>query len=143
VSSSAERVHGRPARWPWAVLASFLLMAAIALVLVAANNEPIDQQIPYVIAFSMFGVVGALIVSRDRRNTIGLLCLYASFLTAMSFLGGEVVTRAIGEGQDGWWLVVAALLNNYGWLFGILPTVFLLPLLFPDGHVPSRWARRR
>src|SRR5207247_9201506 len=41
---------------------------------------------------------------------------------------------------DGWWLVVAALTNNYGWLFGILPTVFLLPLLFPDGHLPSsRW----
>jgi signal transduction histidine kinase len=140
VSSSAERTKGRPARWPWLVLASFLLMAAFALVLVAANDEPIDEQIPYVIAFSMFGVVGALIVSRDRRNTIGLLCLYASFLTAFSFLGGEVVTRAILDGQDGWWLVVAALLNNYGWVFGILPTVFLLPLLFPDGHLPSaRW----
>jgi len=32
------------------------------------------------------------------------------------------------------------LLNNFGWLFGILPVVFFTPLLFPDGRVPStRW----
>ncbi len=32
------------------------------------------------------------------------------------------------------------LLNNFGWLFGILPVIFILPLVFPDGHLPSpRW----
>ncbi len=35
------------------------------------TDESLAEQIPYVIAFTMFGVVGALIVSRDRRNTIG------------------------------------------------------------------------
>jgi signal transduction histidine kinase len=122
------------------VLASFLLIAAIALVLVAANDEPLDQQIPYVIAFSMFGVVGALIVSRDRRNTIGLLFLIAAFFTACSFLGGEIVTQAVRDDLTGWWVVVFGLLSTFGWLVGILPVVFLLPLLFPDGHLPSvRW----
>jgi signal transduction histidine kinase len=140
VSSSVEAIQGRPARWPWAVLAAFVTVAALGMALVAANSEPIAEQIPYVIAFAMFGVVGAFIVSRDRRNTIGLLFLYASFLTAASFLSGEIFTRAVVEGQAGWWLVVVGLLNNYGWLFGILPTVFLLPLLFPDGRLPSlRW----
>ena len=88
----------------------------------------------------MFGAVGALIVSRDRRNTIGLLLLGASALTAFSFLSGEVITYAIDHGQTGSWLAAFGLLSNYGWLFGILPTVFLLPLLFPDGRLPSpRW----
>ena len=88
----------------------------------------------------MFGVVGALIVSRDRRNTIGLLFLWASFLTAFAFLGGEVLTRAVDDGQTGWWVVAFGFASNFGWLFGILPVVFLLPLLFPDGHLPSpRW----
>ena len=110
------------------------------MVLVVANGESLAQQIPYVIAFAMFGVVGALIVSRDRRNTIGLLFLWAAFLTAFSFLSGEVLTRAVADGQTGWWLVLCGYLNNAGWLFGILPTIFLLPLLFPDGHLPSaRW----
>ena len=46
----------------------------------------------------------------------------------------------MSEGGSGWWLAVCGLLNNFGWLFGILPTVFLLPLLFPDGRLPTpRW----
>ena len=72
--SSSSDVTARPssrepARWPWAVLAAFLAVATVAMVLVVANDEPIVEQIPYVIAFAMFGVVGAFIVSRDRRNT--------------------------------------------------------------------------
>src|SRR5207344_1094840 len=87
-----------------------------------------------------FAAVGALIVSRDARNTIGIMLLVASSLTAFSFMSGEIVTYAVERGQSGGWLVGFALLNNYGWLFGILPTVFLLPLLFPDGRLPSpRW----
>ena len=32
------------------------------------------------------------------------------------------------------------LFSSFGWLFGILPVLFLLPLLFPDGRLPSsRW----
>ena len=47
----------------------------------------------------MFGAVGALIVSRDRRNTIGFLFLWASFFTAISFLAGEVFTYAVNDGE--------------------------------------------
>ncbi len=130
----------RPARWPWLALAGFIVTAAIALVLVAANDESIAEQVPYVIAFAMFGAVGALIVSRDRRNTIGLILLGASALTAFSFMSGEVITYAIDHGQTGPWLAVFGLLSTYGWLFGLLPTVFFLPLIFPDGRLPSpRW----
>ena len=146
MSSSAEAIQPRlaipakPARWPWAVLVGFIVMAATGLALVVANGESVARQIPYVVAFGMFGAVGALVVSRDRRNRIGVLFLCASSLMAFSFLGGEAFTRGVADGQTGWWLVLLGLLNNYGWLFGIVATVFLLPLLFPDGRVPSpRW----
>jgi signal transduction histidine kinase len=140
VSSSVERVQARPTRWPWAVLASFVGLAAIGMALVVANGEAVDEQIPYVIAFAMFGLVGALIVSRDRRNTIGLLLLYASFVTVLSFLGGEILSNATSNGRTGWWVVVCGLLSGFGWVLGITAAVFLLPLLFPDGHLPSqRW----
>ena len=145
MSSSADVLRPRPAAvrrgGRGRSLAAFLaIVAVVAMVLVNANGESLAEQIPYVIAFAMFGVVGALIVSRDRRNTIGLLFLWASFLTASSFLCGEVFTCAVVHGQSGWWLAVIGLLNNFGWLFGILPVVFLTPLLFPDGHLPSpRW----
>ncbi len=143
MSSSAETIQAaqqRSVRWPWAVVAAFLGVVVVALVLVNANGESIGQQVPYIVAFAMFGVVGALIVSRDPRNTIGLLFLWASFLTASSFLAGEVFTYAVVHGHSGWWLPALGLFNNFGWLFGIFPVVFLTPLLFPDGHVPTpRW----
>ena len=140
MSSSAEAVravHPRPARWPWAVLAAFLAVAAVGDGLRRTRTaSPWTEQVPYIVAFAMFGVVGALIVSRDRRNTIGILFLWASFVTASSFLCGELFTYAVVHGQSGWWLAALGLLNNFGWLFGIFPVVFLTPLLFPDGHVP-------
>jgi signal transduction histidine kinase len=146
VSSSPEAIQSRPAigaepaRWPWVALAAFFAAAIIALVFVALNDESIAAQIPYVIAFAMFGVVGALIVSRDPRNTIGLLFIWSSFVTVSSFLSGEILTYAVVHGRDSWWVVACGLVNAAGWLFGILLTVFLLPLLFPDGHLPSkRW----
>ena len=143
MSSSSEVVPvaaHRPARWPWFALAGFLIIAATGMVFVIANDESIGEQVPYIIAFAMFGVVGALIVSRDRRNTIGILFLWASFFTAVSFLSGEVFTYAVNDGRSGGGVVILGFLNNFGWLLGILPTLFLLPLLFPDGRLPSpRW----
>jgi FtsH-binding integral membrane protein len=91
----------RPAQWPWVVLAGFLAIAGVAMVLVVANDEAVAEQIPYVIAFAMFGVVGAFIVSRDRRNRIGILFLWASFITAISFLS-ELLTYVVNNGsRDG------------------------------------------
>jgi signal transduction histidine kinase len=139
VSSQTEEPL-RTARWPWLAVAGFFLVATVGLILVTRNGESLAEQIPFVIAFAMFGVVGALITSRDRRNTIGLIFLSASFLTALSFLGGEVMTRGVTDGWDDRWLVLVGLMSNFGWLFGILPAIFLLPLLFPDGKLPSpRW----
>jgi len=138
VSSSADHTDTRPARWPWIGLATFLVFAAVGTVLTHANDESIAAQVPYIVAFTMFGVVGALIVSRDPRNVIGLMLLYGALMTSASFLGGELATFLIDRGHTGPDVVVLALLNNFGWLFGILPIVFILPLVFPDGHLPSR-----
>jgi signal transduction histidine kinase len=138
VSSSAERIQVRPARWPWAVVAVFVIIATIGMILVATNGEALAEQVPFVIAFAMFGVMGAFIVSRDRRNTIGLLCLYGSFMTATAFSSAEIFTWLVSDGQDGWWVVLLGFLNTLGWLLGVPPVIFLLPLLFPDGQLPSR-----
>ncbi|MGH2596707.1 MAG: histidine kinase [Actinomycetota bacterium] len=140
-SSPAELPQPRPARWPWAVLGVFFAIAFVGLVFVVVNDESIAQQVPFVVAFTMFGVVGAIIVSRDRRNLIGLLLVFGAVMTASSFLSGELTTWLVTRGTDsGPFVVLVALMNNFGWSFGILSVIFLLPLLFPDGHLPSpRW----
>ncbi|MGH2527684.1 MAG: hypothetical protein ACRDG2_13140, partial [Actinomycetota bacterium] len=128
-----------PTRWPWALLGVFLLIAFIATVLVAVNGESVAEQIPFVIAFGGRGAVGALLLSRGPRNRIGVFLLYAACLTAASFLCGEITTYLVDSGRVGGSLVVgAALMSTVGWVLGILPVLFFLPLVFPDGHLPSR-----
>jgi len=66
-----------PARWPWVAFGVFFAAALVGIVGVVVNDESVAAQLPFIVAFGMFGVVGALIASRDRGNVIGLLLLEA------------------------------------------------------------------
>jgi signal transduction histidine kinase len=128
--------------WPWFAVAIFLAIAAVSMVGVVANEESISEQVPFIVAFSLFGIVGALILSRHPRNRIGGLLLYGSCMTAVSFGAGELGTFLIEGGATGGALLSALfVISGLGWLFGIIPVLILIPLLFPDGRLPSpRWA---
>ena len=132
-------IDSRPARWPWSILAGFLVAAGIASVFVVRNGESFAEQVPYIVAFSMFGAVGALIVSRESRNRIGLLLLWTAGITAAAFACQEIATYLIRRGDDHGFLVGAiGVFSSAGWLFGILPAILLLPILFPTGTPHSR-----
>lgn len=137
-SLPAEAGTARPVRWPWFALAIFFVIAIVGLGVVAVNGGSLAEQVPFVITFAMFGVVGALIASRGRRNVIGSLMLYASLVTSWGFLCSEIATWFARRGDGGVLAALLALFGDFTWLFGILPTILLLPLLFPDGHLPSR-----
>lgn len=128
----------RNARWPWIAFGTFFGMALLGLIGVAVNDESIAAQLPFMVAFGMFGIVGALIAARDRGNVIGLLLLGASVVTACSFAAGELFTWMLRSGYDGRLAVVMGFANNFGWLLGVLPVIYFLPLLFPDGRLPTR-----
>jgi signal transduction histidine kinase len=117
----------------------FFSLAIGGLIGVSVNGESLSEQIPFVIAFTMFGVVGSLLVSREPGNRIGALLLYGASTAAGSFAAGELATSMVHDGvTGGFWLIGALILTNLGWVIGILPVLFFLPLLFPDGHLPSR-----
>ena len=129
----------RHARWPWFALGVFLSLAVVGLILVAVNGESLAEQIPYVIAFTLFGVVGALLLSRMRGNRIGGLLLYGAAITGASFAASELATYLADRGHlDSPVVIAASLISSIGWLMGIFPVILFLPLLFPDGHLPSR-----
>ena len=140
VATDETQLTPRPARWPWMVFAWFVLAATAASVFVVRNDESVAESVPYIVAFSMFGAVGALIVSRERRNRIGLLLLWTSGITAASFACQEIATYLIHRGDHGLLVEATATVGSFGWLFGILPAIFLLPILYPTGapHSP-RW----
>ncbi|MGA9161432.1 MAG: histidine kinase [Actinomycetota bacterium] len=132
-------VTERHARWPWLALGVFFAFAIVGMIGVSVNGESLVEQITYVIAFTLFGVVGALLLSRVPGNRIGGLLLFGAAITAASFAASEVTTYLVGEGiTDGPAVTAAAFVSSVGWLLGIFPVILFLPLLFPDGHLPSR-----
>jgi signal transduction histidine kinase len=121
------------------VLALFLVDVFVSSLLVVANGESLAEQVTYIIAFTMFGVIGALLLSRAPGNRIGALLLYGAGATALAFACGEVATYLFRHGTtEGFVVQGPVLLSNFGWMFGIIPVLLLLPLLFPDGRLPSR-----
>jgi signal transduction histidine kinase len=139
VALTAGGTKVRPLRWPWAVLGVFVAAAVYGSILTVQNGESIANQVPLIIAFAAFGVVGALVVSRTRGNRVGLLLLYGSAVTAVSFAAGELMTALWrDETRSGTAVFIAAFVSNAGWILGIIPVVLFLPLIFPDGRLPSR-----
>ena len=131
--------RSRPSRWPWVALGGFFSLAIVGMIGVAVNGESLAGQIPYVIAFTLFGIVGALLLSRLPGNRVGGLLLFGAAVTAGSFAAGELMTYLVHEGiTDGPAVVAMGIVSSLGWLIGIFPVILFLPLLFPDGHLPSR-----
>ena len=139
MNAAAVATTRRPARWPWYVVGGFIVCAVGASFQVVANGGSLAEQVPFIIAFGLFGIVGALILSREPGNRIGGLLLYGSGATAASFVAGEVTTYFIRQGTtDGLVPGLFGLLSDAGWIVGIIPVLMFLPMLFPDGHLPSR-----
>ena len=138
-AAAGLRPATRAVRWPWAVLVAFVGVAVYGSALVVANGESLGGQVPYILAFTMFAAVGALIVSRARGNRIGLLLLYCSAITVVSFVCAELMAKLVHEGTtSGAAVTAAAIINNLGWVVGIIPVLLFLPQLFPNGRLPSR-----
>jgi signal transduction histidine kinase len=137
----------RTAAWiAWLILGLDLLVTAVGLTLAVLNRRtPLPPGVSSVAsdaallgAFLPYGVVGALIVSRQSRNLIGWLFL-------VSALGMAVGITAFDYGIYGDLTNAGSLpgtilaLRTSAWL-SVVPfvTMMFLFLLFPDGRLPSR-----
>jgi len=128
----------RPSRWPWIVLAFAGSFAAVGLVFVSLNGVSLVGDITNYTAFMGMGVVGALSLSRAPDNRIGWLLLWVAIAVGAAFTTGEA---SIYGARHGWpgveWL---AWPGNALWAFSIFPLLIILPLIYPDGRLPSpRW----
>ena len=122
--SSADVVQMRPARWPWVILVCFFAGAAVGFVFLVVNGESVAEQVSFIVAFGMFAIVGALIVSRDRRNAIGIILLSAAIVLPVGFMCGELTTWFARRGDGGVLVGLFALVSNSAWLLGIGPALF-------------------
>jgi signal transduction histidine kinase len=123
------------ARLAWAGLGLIVALTATGGTLLATRAEdPIDPyEIPFLLSFLLFAVVGALILARQPGNRIGKVYL---------LMGAGVSLTALGDGYASadpplpgreWF----AWLGQWTWVVGLGGLPFVL-LLFPDGRLPSR-----
>ncbi|MDP9328015.1 MAG: hypothetical protein M3P10_07395, partial [Actinomycetota bacterium] len=134
-SGPAER-----ARWPWFAFAIFLVTFVAGMVFHVLTGQDVVNAVPFVLAFTMFALVGLVVVTRDPHNRVGLLLLVGSLIMVACSSAGDFATWALARGYEGPLVAIPGLTTNFGWLLGLLAPLLLIPLLFPDGRLPSpRW----
>jgi hypothetical protein len=130
---AVRRVNAAIAIGLWLAIFA-LLMGWIALEPFVLPHTALSTvaDVPMVVAFAS---VGALIAARRPANPIGWLCLLFALLLAIWQFGAAYAGFAPIAGLPG-----AALAAWVGWLAGPAYALlfFFLPLLFPDGRLPSR-----
>lgn len=129
----------RRASWlAWSLAATGLAMLAAGTVLVVINLDAVGSNAAVIVLFGSCAVIGALAVSRQPDNLVGWLFLAAGVVAALQILPGELAVFMYRHGGPLLAVQWLAWLGNWGWIVAYAPLLTLLPLLFPDGRLPSR-----
>jgi signal transduction histidine kinase len=130
--------------WPLGLLG--LLIAAATATLVFLNRSAIhsiDQANPIGVILPIgFSLIGALLVSRRPRNTIGWIFLGIGLFVGVDGLASEYVVRSLHFHRLPFVAWVAWLQTWVVWLVYPSGLALFLFLLFPDGRFQSRRWRR-
>ena len=110
----------------------FALWVALAAAVALGGGQSVDLFL--MIGLTPFALVGALVASRQPRNPIGWILEAIALLSAVSALLAGYTEAASDPAPVAMWLD--------DWLsdLWIVLVGVAIPLLFPDGHLPSpRW----
>ena len=125
------------ARLPWIGLALWTAMTVVGMALSLAHGEIGDAAIAP--ALTPLAAVGALLAARRRHNPIGWLLLGAALVIALNTLLGNLYDEH-GPPPDDLAIRTSVWLDDWLFVVWVTPIGVLVPLLFPDGRLPSpRW----
>jgi hypothetical protein len=135
----------RGRRWSvvaWGLWAVVLVMVGVGIAMtdVGAGGD-LFQTLTMALAALSASTVGALVITRFPRNTIGWVLFAGGLAAGVSLGASSLAAYGLLEHPGA---VPAAVwflwLGNLTWLPNLILLAFWLPLLFPNGHLPSpRW----
>jgi hypothetical protein len=102
-------------------------------------NENLLENVALQVGFGAFAVVSALLVAKRPTNAIGWIMATVALMVGI-FHAGDAYTAyvMVTRGHPDALAVVGAWTGSWYW-FLLLPLALIyLPLLFPDGRLPSR-----
>ncbi len=102
-----------------------------------SGDNPVEDAI-VVVGFGMFAVVGALLVARRPGNPIGWILSVASLVVLAAALEMYAAYAMTTRGRPDWLATFGVWVNSWYWLLFLGLVLVYLPLLFPDGRLPSR-----
>jgi hypothetical protein len=97
------------------------------------------ENVLLLVGFSAFAVVGALLVAKRPTNAIGWIMAVVALMVSI-FLAGDsyAAYTMVIRGQPDALAVFGAWIGGWYWYALLVLVLVYLPLLFPDGRMPSR-----
>jgi hypothetical protein len=125
----------------WLVVPVYVVGVLALLILerrIGSPGEGLVEGLVLFVGFGVFAVVGALLVAKRPGNPIGWILSGASLLVPVA--AGETYAAYVmtTRGEPDWLAVVGVWANSWYWFMCIALAFIFLPLLFPDGRLPSR-----
>lgn len=132
---------------PRLALAAWMLALVLLVVTGVVVATGTDFTVTDVGDALLFGTVmqgmatlGVLIARREPRNPIGWIFCIAPLLVAISVATGTYAEWAHDHHPGAPGAAAADWMSTWPWVAGLVSYALLVPLLFPDGHVPTpRW----
>ena len=130
--------------WLWTAL---LFIATVFVVInELASRDPTENVISVIgtildsLSLFAFPVVGALIISRQPKNSVGWLLMVTSLTSILDpFIRSQIIGLTAPPQDPSFFFLAAVLLSNTTWLLAIIP-IFFIALLFPTGKpLTPRW----
>jgi hypothetical protein len=124
-----------------AIIGTYVVGTAIASVaeLQMGVERNLFEHVPLLMGFAWFAILGGLIVARQPGNAMGWLLSAIGALSAVFQAGNAVASWVwLETGSTAWWVALLAWPNTWYWFALLALVMVFIPLVFPDGHLPSR-----
>ena len=144
--AAAPRPRGR--RSPLALVVAWLtvLVYATGILLTTwleyrlhVRGDPLLEDALLIVGLGAFAVVGALLVAKRPTNVIGWIMAAVALMVGLGLVGDAYAAYVVTtRGRPDVLAVVGAWIGNWYWYLMLALALIYLPLLFPDGRLPTR-----